>query len=88
MCLLYIIAGLGILLTVLSGQYSDHTGLFWAFLGCTGATGFFYSLQQRIMAAPILGQRYNIRLIIELGTGTFGFATLGLFIWLMIVIWI
>jgi hypothetical protein len=87
MCLLYIIAGLGILLTNISGQYSDHTTLFWSFLGCTAATGFFYSLQRRIKADPAV-QGYNTRLIIELGTATSGFATLGLFIWLMIVIWI
>jgi hypothetical protein len=87
MCLLYIIGGIGILLTMLSGQYADHMILFWAFLGCTAATGFFYSLQRRIMADPA-GQGYNTRLIIELGTGACGFATLGLFIWLMIVIWI
>jgi hypothetical protein len=87
MCLLYIIAGLGILLTLISGQYSDHTALFWSFLACSAATGFFYSLQRRIMTDPA-GQGYNTRLIVELGTGLFGFATLGLFIWLIIVIWI
>jgi hypothetical protein len=87
MCLPYIIAGFGILLTVLSGQYSNHTYLFWVFLGCTAASGFFYSLQRRIMADPA-GQGHKTRLIIELGTGVFGFAALGLFIWLMIVIWI
>lgn len=87
MCLLYIIAGIGILLTVLSGQYPDHTILFWVFLGCTGATGFFYSLERRIMADPD-GQGFNTRLIVSLGTGIFGFASLGLFIWLMVIIWI
>ncbi len=87
MCLIYIIGGLGIVLTLLSGHYSDHTTLFWAFLGCTAATGFFYSLQRRLMADPA-GQGRNTMLTIELGTGSFGFATLGLFIWLCIVIWI
>jgi hypothetical protein len=87
MCLLYIIAGLGILLTIISGQYADHTALFWSFLGCTGATGFFYSLQRRIMADPA-GQGCKTHIIVELGTGIFGFVTLGLFIWLIIVIWI
>lgn len=87
MCLLYIIAGLGIVLTVISGQYSDHTALFWSFLACTGATGFFYSLQRRIMADPA-GQGRNTQMIVELGTGAFGFATLGLFLWLVVVIWL
>ena len=87
MCLLYIIAGLGIVLTIISGQYSDHTALFWSFLGCTGATGFFYSLQRRIMADPA-GQGRNTHMIVELGTGVFGFATLGLFLWLVVVIWL
>ncbi len=39
------------------------------------------------MADPA-GQGRNTMLTIELGTGSFGFATLGLFIWLCIVIWI
>ena len=87
MCLLRFIAGVGILLTILSGQYSDHTILFWVFLGCTVAAGFFYSLWRGIMADPA-GQGYNTRLIIELGASIFAWGTFGLFIWLIIVIWI
>lgn len=87
MCLLYIIAGLGILLTIISGQYSDHTGLFWSFLLCTAATGFFYSLQRRIMANQ-LKQEHKYQMFVEVGTGICGFATIGLFVWLLIVIWV
>jgi hypothetical protein len=88
MCFLYVIAGVGILLTVLSGQYSDHTLLFWAFVVSTFITGFFYSLQHRMADATGQGLNNRLRLTIEFGTGTSGFATLGLFIWLIIVIWI
>lgn len=87
MCLLYIIGGLGILMTVISGQYSQHTILFWSFLAATFATGFFYSLQRQIMADP-RGQGKNTFLTVELGTGLCGFTTFGLFIWLSIVIWL
>jgi len=87
MCLLYIIGGLGILLTIISGQYDQHTILFWSFLSATVATGFFYSLQRRIMADP-RGQGRNTFLTVELGTGICGFITIGLFVWLCIVVWI
>lgn len=87
MCVLYIMGGFGIVLTLLSGQYSAHTILFWAFLGCAAATGFFYSLERMLAADPV-GQGKNTMLTIALGTGLFGFATLGLFVWLCIVIWI
>ncbi len=87
MCLLYIIAGSGILLTVISGQYSQHTLLFWSFLAVTAATGFFYSLQKQIMADP-RGQGRKTFMTVEVGTGLCGFVTLALFIWLCIVIWL
>jgi len=86
MCLLYIIAGIGILLTIISGQYSQHTALFWSFLGVTAATSLFYSIQRQIMADS-RGQGRKTFMTVELGTGLYGFATLALFIWLCIVIW-
>lgn len=87
MCLLYIIAGIGTLLTMVSGQYSQHMALFWSFLGVTAATGFFYSVQRQIMADP-RGQGRKTFIIVELGTGLCGFVTLALFIWLCVVIWL
>jgi hypothetical protein len=87
MSLLYIIAGIGILLTIISGQYSQHTVLFWSFLAVTAATGFFYSLQRKIMTHP-RGQDRKTFMTVELGTGLCGFATLALFVWLCIVIWL
>lgn len=87
MCLLYIVAGFGILLTVISGQYSHHELLFWSFLSSLVATGFLYSLQRRVKAG-YSGYRERTRFFVELGGGVSGFAAFGLFIWLMIVIWI
>lgn len=87
MCLLYLIAALGIILTVVSGQYQEHMVLFWAFLVATAATGMFYSVDRRIRTNPE-GIGRGTRLTIEVGTGVCGFATLGLFIWLCVVIWL
>jgi hypothetical protein len=87
MCLLYIIAGLGILLAIISGQYDHHILLFWSFLIAIGLTGFFYSVLRRLIVDP-QGQGKNTFLVLELGTGVFGFTAFGLFIWLCIVIWI
>jgi hypothetical protein len=88
MGLLYIIGGIGIFLTVISGQYSDHILLFWSFLGCTAVTGILYSrLRQPI---PKAASQDTIARVIALGllANFLCFATFVLLVWLCIVIWI
>ena len=74
-------------LAILSGQYRDHTVLFWAFIVAVFMTAGFYKNQRKVAQGQV---EFSLRTrqIIELGTGVFGFATAALFIWLMVVSWV
>ena len=87
MCLLYAMLGAGVVLTLLSGQYSDHAILFWAFVVAVFLTAGFYKNQLNVAQGQA---KFSLRTrkVIELGTGVFGVATAVLFVWLMVVIWI
>lgn len=86
MCLIYVLGFTGVLLTIVSGRYQQHAALLWTFLTFTSATGLFYSWKRRMMARPDIQER-KASAVAEVGTGVCGFATLGLFVWLCVVIW-
>jgi hypothetical protein len=90
MCLVYILIGIGSVLTMISGQYSDHVRLFWSFIGSTIALGLCYSIQRQIMARDTFIDRNPplVKLMFELAVGIFGVAAIVQFIWLCVVIWI
>lgn len=84
MVLLKIIVVIGVILTIISGQYSDHVVLFWIFIGSCLLTGMLYIGSKSAKNE----MKYRQADIYEGLTGISGFATLILFVWLCIVIWI
>lgn len=87
MCLLFLLATLGTVLTLISGQYSEHTFLFWSFLIFTAATGTFYSAERQISNTPV--ERVSSKhLTISIGTAVCGVVAFVLFLWLSITIWL
>ena len=86
MCLLIIIGFIGIVLTLVSGQYSEHTSLFWFFLGTNLLTAYFYKTYRR--AESVQATSENILAWLHFLLGVFGLTAGVLFVWLCVVIWL
>jgi hypothetical protein len=88
MSLLHIITGLGILLTVISGQYSDHKILFWAFLVLNISSTLLYGNRHIIHRHTMGDSPTTLAAIVDGLIAILVLVSVVLFLVLMVVIWI